>query len=495
MFKKILIANRGEIAVRIIRTCRDMGIATVALYDAADIGSLHVRLADECVQLKSARGYLDQEEVLQIARFTRAEAIHPGYGFLAEQPSFIRACEASGIAFIGPSAQTVAALINKIGTLNQVRDLGYRTLDHSRQSFANGDDRDLLRQEANRIGYPLMVKSCQGGRGRGSRLLLSPDNLEIAVRQAQAEAQIVYGNTRIYLERALKAAHQLEVQIVGDHHGHVIHLGEREGSLQRNNQKLIEESPAPCLNRQQREKLWDVALHIATHFGYSGAGTVEFQMDADGNLYFTEIKARIQMEHPVSEAVSLTDIVREQIRITAGLPLGFQQEEVGLRGWALQCRINAEDPWNSFLPSPGRLARFRLPGGPYVRVDTYAYVGCEIPVEFDSLLAKLVVWGEDRQICLNRMRRALEDFGIRGVQTTIPLQQCILDQEDFIAGRYTTDFLSGLSFGSRASEEDRRNLAVAAAVAYAMRNLRTPPAAIPKRLASGWHRENRRLSP
>lgn len=491
MFKKLLIANRGEIAVRIIRSCRDMGIQSVVLYDVADLGSLHVRLADEAAPLRSELGYMDQAAVLQAAKDHGVDAIHPGYGFLAEEPTFIEACAEAGITFVGPPAAVVAALKDKIAAQERVRAAGFAVPKHSGRAFGEGEE-EAVQAEAERIGYPLIIKSCSGGRGSGTRLVRSPDKLAETLRQAQTAALNVFGSKDVYLEQAILPSRYVEVQLLGDHHGNMIHLGERDGSIQRNNQKIIEESPAPYLTQEQRERLWQMAIEIARLFNCPNACSVEFLVDYDGQCYFTEVKARIQMEHPVSELVSLVDIVREQIRIAAGEPLPFKQADIQLRGWAMQCRINAEDPWNDFLPSPGRLKFFRLPGGPHVRVDTYAYSGCDVPARYDPVVAKLAVWGETRSECILRMRRALEDFAIGGIQTNLPLHQRIISAADFLRGDYNTEFSRRPLLQAYSSDTDRRNLAVAAAIAYANRNL-SARSAIPERLLSGWHRDSRKL--
>ncbi|MCG8350346.1 MAG: ATP-grasp domain-containing protein [Chloroflexales bacterium] len=491
MFKKILIANRGEIAVRIIRTCRDMGIQTVVLYDTDDLGSLHVRLADESVALQSDQSYTDQQVILQLAKATGAEAIHPGYGFLAEQPSFVRACEEAGLAFIGPSSDVIAGLQNKIETLKRVREAGFAAPNYSSRTFDEGEE-EALRAEAERMGFPLIIKSFSGGRGSGTRLVRSSEKLLATLHQSQTGAQNVFGSKRVYLEQAILPSHYVEVQLLGDHHGNIIHLGERDGSIQRNNQKIVEESPAPYLTQEQREKLWNMAIEVARLLNCCSACSVEFLVDTDGQCYFTEIKARIQMEHPISELVSQVDIVREQIRIAADEPLAFKQSDIQLRGWAMQCRINAEDPWNNFLPSPGRLNTLRLPGGPYVRVDTYAYSGCEVPPRYDPVFAKVAVWGETRSECILRMRRALEDFAVSGIQTNLPLHYRIMSGADFLRGDYNTEFSRRPLLKAYSSETDRRNLAVAAAIAYASR-VQAAQATTPERFLTGWHRDSRKL--
>lgn len=387
MFKKILIANRGEIATRIIITCREMGLHTIALYEAPDAGSRHVRIADECVRLDSPQGFLDQEAILRIAQETGADAVHPGYGYLAEEPAFVAACEAAGIVFVGPGTAVLQTLRNKIEALAKARAAGFPVVDYAPISF-DESDLNALEAAADLIGYPLVVKSCSGGRGSAERLLKSPQNLEATVQRAQMEAQAVYGNRRVYLEKAILPAHQVGVQILADKSGNIIHLGEREGSLQYSNRKVVEESPAPCLTPDLRQEIWAAALGIARLFNYENAGTVEFLVDTEGNFFFTEIKSRIQVDHALTEMITRMNLVQEQLRIAAGEPLGWTQADVRLEGWAMLCRIHAEDPWRR-LPSPGRLRRVRLPGGPEVRVDTYVYSECDVPGNYDSLIAKL----------------------------------------------------------------------------------------------------------
>lgn len=490
MFKKILIANRGEIAVRIIRACRDLGIATVALFEPSDQGSLHVRFADEVIRLDSSLGYMDHQVVLQAAQGVGADAIHPGYGFLAEDPNFVQACEAAGIAFIGPTSAVVRALRDNLGARARVAAAGFPVPFYLPEAFCQ-DEMEGVQALAEDVGFPLVVKACRGGRGRGTRLVSDPSKLERAVRQAQAEAKAVFGDDHVYLERAIIPARHVEVQVMGDQFGRLIHLGERDGSIMRHSQKIVAEAPSPNLTPAQRSRLCEMGLEIARLFDYRNVGTVEFIMDLEGNFYFSEIKARIQVEHPVTEKVTQVDLVREQIRIAAGEPLAFTQEDIRFRGWAMGCRINAEDPWNNFMPSPGRLERFRLPGGPNVRVDTYAYSGCDVPVRYDPILAKLTVWGETRPECINRMRRALEEFAIRGVHTTLPFHQRILSDPDFLAGSYTVDFLDR-SLLEGTSDIELRDMAVAAAVAFVSRN-QAARSVTPERFQSGWHRSSRRL--
>lgn len=493
MFKKILIANRGEIATRIIRTCREMGILSVALYTSADRDSLHVRLADEVRMLQSSNRYGDADEVLAIAKETGAEAIHPGYGFLAEEADFAERCAAEGIVFIGPSPSVIRTLRNKMETMEAVKRAGYRVPVYADLPDADADDQ-TVRKIAEEVGYPLVVKSARGGRGRGARVVMRPDKLADAVRTARREAELIYGDGNLYAERAVAPSHYLAVQVLADAHGNIVHLGEREGSLLRHNQKLIEESPSPSVNDEQRAAIWQAAVDIARIFNFQNTGAVEFLVDGAGNFHFTEIKARIQIEHGVSEMVSGMDIVREQIRIAAGEPVSRTQDQIRLEGWAMQCRINAEDPWNDYLPSPGRLTRFRIPQGPSVRVDTYGYVGCAIPERFDPLLANLLVRGSDRSMCISRLRRALMEFRVVGVQTNVALHKQIVQHPAFVSGKYDTNFMARFRFdvGASTSEETCHDLVAMTAVTYLLRR-RIAESVVPERIKSGWHRSARRL--
>ena len=399
MFKRILIANRGEIAVRIIRTCREMGTETVALYDDSDIDSLHVRLADFCVRLPSPEAFLDETAVLQIAQSHHVDAVHPGYGFLAERPSFVRACAEAGITFIGPPAEVIETIRAKVDVLKAVRQAGFPTVSNS-PTCLDVEDLTVIIADAEKLGYPLVIKSCHGGRGRGERLVHKPEQLESAVQRASAESRAVFGNGQIYLEHALLPAHQIGVQLLGDRHGNLIHLGEREGSIIVGNQKIIEEAPSPILTETQRRAILQTALAIGKLFNYQNVGTVEFLLDGKGQFYFSEIKARIQVEHSLTEKVTGIDLVRQQMLLASGEPLAWAQEDVPFSGWAMMCRLNAQDPWQNFLPSPGRLTEVRLPSGPQVRIDSYVYSGCRVPSNYAPLVAKLTTWGMSREVCL-----------------------------------------------------------------------------------------------
>ncbi len=486
MFRKILIANRGEIAVRIIQTCREMGIATVALYQEADQSSLHVRLSDECVPLTSAAGFMDQAEVLRIAAEKGADAIHPGIGFLAENPEFVRACEAAGIAFIGASSAMVERVSNKLDALERVRAAGLPTVTTSAESYGAADV-DAVRGEAERLGYPIVLKSCSGGRGPGARLVHTPEQLETALRRVRTEAQLVYGVERFYLEKALLPAHQIGVQVIADRYGHQVHLEEREGSLLRNGQKVIEESPSPCLNPDQRAVLWALALKIAALFGHENVGTIEFLVDDDRQPYFAEIKPRLQVEHPLTEMRARIDLVREQIRLAAGEPLGFEQGDIRPQGCAILCRVNAEDPISQ-LPSPGAL-RVRLPFGAEVRVDTYIADRGWVPPDYNPLFAKVTVWAAEREACLARMLRALQEFWLPGGRTNLPLLCEMLEAPNVRAG----DYFARAPEPTPLDDASLRDLAMVAAVLYSGRYRTMVDSAVPDRVMSGWHRDSRRL--
>lgn len=493
MFRKVLVANRGEIAVRVVRACRDLGIETVAVFEPPDRGALHTRLATECVPLASEKGYSDQELVLSVAREKGVDAVHPGYGFFAENAAFARACEESGIRFVGPSSETIAALQDKVQALGWVERAGFAVPAHSPRAYGEEPgDAEALEAEAGRIGYPLVIKSMAGGRGRGARLVRSAARLAAAVAAAQNEAWMVYGDRRVYLEKAVPKARQLGVQLAGDDFGSLVQLGEREGSVQRGNQQLIVEAPSPWLTPRLRERLVAVALEIGRIFRLRAVCTVEFVAAEDGTFSFTEVKPRIQRDHPATEMAVWMDLVRLQLRLAAGEPLGFSQDDVRLRGWAMEAHVNAEDPWNGFLPTPGRVERMRLPGGGIVRVETYLFPGAEIPAAYDPAIAKVVVRGEDRGECVRRLRRSLEEFTLIGPPTNVPLLLRILNDPAFVAGVYDTGFFHRSHLEGAGDERHRRDLAIAAAFAWAQRNAVFRPATS-ERFQSGWHRDARRL--
>jgi acetyl/propionyl-CoA carboxylase alpha subunit len=493
MFKKILIANRGEIASRIVRACRSMGIESVALYEKEDISSLHVRLADQCVLLDAPDGFFNIKTMLGIAHQVGADAIHPGYGFLAEEPEFAEACAEAGITFIGPSADTMEQVRSKINALYVVSTAGFKTVDYSEFSYGHNELSDIP-QAAAEMGYPLVIKSCRGGRGLGERWVDSAEKVEGVVRYAQSQSQEAYGNRRVYLEKAILPAHQVGVQILGDKHGNLIHLGEREGSIISRGSKIVEESPAPCLNEEQRTRLHNEALEIARLFNYENAGTVEFIVDADGEFYFTEIKSRIQVEHPLTEMRSGVDLIREQIRIAAGESLEVTQDAVALRGHAIMCRVLARDPWAEFMAAPGELSRVRFPCGAQVRVDTYVYCNAEIPTMYEPLIGKLTAWDNDRAACIGRMETTLQDTKLIGIQTNISYLQRILESAEFRNGQYSTSLVVQPFSDRRQPIEHYRDLAVIAATLYVMRNQAHLSNEKSVQHDSGWRQSARRMA-
>ena len=441
-FSKVLVANRGEIAVRVIRACRDMGLASVAVYSDADRTAPHVRLADEAVHLgppSAAESYLNIPKVLAAARATGAKAIHPGYGFLSENDAFADACAAAGLIFVGPTGQIQRALGEKTAARALAEKAGVPVVPGYNAGLE--DAREAARLAA-RVGYPVLLKAAAGGGGKGIRFVRQPEELEAALRLARSEAASAFGDSTVYLEKAVVPARHIEVQIFGDAHGHAVHLGERECSIQRRHQKLIEESPSVALDEPTRARLTDAAVRLAQAVGYVNAGTCEFLLGPDGSFYFLEVNARLQVEHPVTELVTGLDLVYEQLRVAAGLPLSVTQEQVTFRGHAIEARITAEDPLNRFLPASGRVSALHDPAGPGVRLDSALYDGMEIPLYYDSLLSKLICWGEDRAVAMARLRRALDEYTIAGVRTTIPFARWLLTQPRFVAGDFSTDFIA-----------------------------------------------------
>jgi len=443
MFSKILIANRGEIALRIIRACRELGVKAVAVYSEADAKSLHVQLADEAICIgppQAAQSYLNTPRLISAAGITGAEAIHPGYGFLAENSSFAEICEQSGIVFIGPTAEQIRLMGDKVKARETALAAGVPVVPGSQASLTSVDEAAAL---ASQVGYPLMLKASAGGGGKGMRLVSSPAELGRAFAAASAEAAAAFGNPTLYLERYVSPARHVEIQLLGDQNGSAVHLGERDCSIQRRHQKLLEESPSPAMTPDLRARMGEAAVRLAHSVKYLGAGTVEFLLDGKGNFYFMEMNTRIQVEHPVTEMVTGIDLVKAQIRIAAGEPVSLTQQDIELRGHSIECRINAEDP-ETFVPSPGKISSLRLPGGPGVRVDTHLYAGSSIPPFYDSLIAKLIVLGQTRDEAIARMLRALDELEITGVKSTIPLHKRILISPDFKAGRVSTTFLESV---------------------------------------------------
>lgn len=444
MFRKILIANRGEIALRIICACKELGIKTVAVYSEADRNSLHVRFADEAICIgpaKSSRSYLDIPAVISAAEITNVDAVHPGYGFLSENADFAEVCEMSRIKFIGPKPEVIRTMGLKQRARAVMEEHGVPILPGSKGVLAGADDATSV---AEKIGYPIMLKAAAGGGGRGMRIVRSAADLPNLLSQAQSEAAAAFTCGDMYMEKLIEAPRHIEFQILGDEYGDIQVLGERECSIQRRHQKLLEESPSPAVSAKLRKKISDGLRKALKAIGYSNAGTVEFLMDETGNLYFIEVNARIQVEHPVTEFVTGIDLVKAQIRIAAGLRLKeILPSPLAQHGHSIECRINAENP-ETFAPSPGRITGLNLPGGIGVRVDTAAYTDGVIPPYYDSLVAKLVVYGADRGEAIDRMRRALSMFVVEGIHTTIPLHERILEHPDFIAGQFDTTFLTKL---------------------------------------------------
>lgn len=441
MFKKILIANRGEIAVRVMRACREMGIAAVGVYSDADRGAPHVRYATEVYNIGPApasESYLRIDKIIDVARKAGAEAIHPGYGFLAENAAFAEACAQAGLVFIGPSPETLRAAGDKQGARRTMAAAGIPVIPGSPPEAVTDDD---LAACARNIGWPVMIKAAGGGGGKGMRICHRAEDLPQLLKQARGEAQSAFGDDRVYLERCLVRPRHVEFQILADAYGNVVHLFERECSIQRRHQKLIEESPSPALTPQLRARMAAAAIAAARAARYTNAGTIEFLLDAAGEFYFLEVNARLQVEHPVTELVTGIDLVKEQIRIAAGEPLPFNQEDIKPRGAALECRISAEDPENNFYPAAGTISRLRLPEGPGVRWDGGIAQGYEVPIYYDPLMAKLIVWAEDRPRALARMRRALNELILDGVATTVPFHRWVMASETFIAGTYDTSFV------------------------------------------------------
>lgn len=448
MFKKILVANRGEIALRIIFACRELGIRTVAVYSEVDENSLHRRFADEDICIgpaRSADSYLNVPAIISAAEITGADAIHPGYGFLSESAYMAEVCEACHIRFIGPDPNVIRLLGDKAKARRAMKRAGVPMLPGSDGPV---EDEDKAARIAKDIGYPVIIKAVAGGGGRGMRIVREPKELPHALKTAQREAEAAFGRGEVYIEKYLEGPRHIEFQVLGDHHGSVIHLGERECSIQRRHQKLLEESPSVAVSDKVRRKMGNVVADAARAVQYTNAGTFEFLMDEKGNFYFMEVNTRIQVEHPVTEMVTGIDIVKEQIRIAAGERLAFKQSEVTFTGHAIECRINAEDP-ETFVPSPGVIRGFSMPGGPGVRVDTAAHAECTISPYYDSMIAKVITHGRDRQEAIARMRRTLEMAVVEGIATTIPLHLRILNDPDFVAGRLSTKFMERFQAGPK----------------------------------------------
>jgi acetyl-CoA carboxylase biotin carboxylase subunit len=468
-FGKILVANRGEIAVRIIRACREMGIATVAVFSEADRLALHVRQADEAYPIgppPSRESYLSIERVLDAVRKSGAEAVHPGYGFLAENPEFARACEENGIVFIGPRSETIALMGEKTSARRLAVAAGVPVVPGTLEPIA---DEATLRQEADGIGYPVMLKAAAGGGGKGLRLVASPAELSAALARARSEARGAFGDESVYLEKAIARPRHIEIQVLADGHGNVVHLFERECSIQRRHQKVVEESPSPFVTPELREKMGALAVGLAKRVGYVNAGTLEFLVDQDHEPYFLEMNTRLQVEHPVTEMVTGEDLVKLQIRVAQGAKLPFAQEELRQRGHAIECRVYAEDPDAGFLPSPGRILALRPPGGPGIRDDTGVYEGYTVPIHYDPLISKLVAYGYGRGDAIQKMRRAVSEYKVLGIKTTLPFFQRVLHHPDFVAGSFDTSFVEKTFAESDRQRARPVEVAVAAAAIRAFR--------------------------
>jgi acetyl-CoA carboxylase biotin carboxylase subunit len=441
LFKKILIANRGEIALRIIRACKELGIKSVAVFSEADADSLHVRFADEsiCIGAPPPReSYLDPRRIISAAEISNSEAIHPGYGFLAEDPDFGEICESCELVFIGPHYDVIRALGNKSQAKKTMIEAGVPVIPGSKDIVSDIPSAEKIAEE---MGYPIIIKASSGGGGRGMRIVDSPENLKNAYETARAEADVSFGNSEVYIEKFITNPRHVEIQILADNFGNVVHLGERDCTVQRRHQKLIEESPSPIMTASLREQMGTAAVNGVKAAGYTNAGTFEFLVDADGKFYFMEANTRIQVEHPVTEEVTGIDLIKQQIRVAAGEKLGFTQDDITFTGHAIECRINAEDSERNFMPAPGKISAFHVPGGHNVRVDTHAYANYVIPPNYDSMIAKLIVSGRDRTEAISRMKRSLEELIIEGIPTTREFFQKVFENKDFISGNYDNTFV------------------------------------------------------
>ncbi|OOP73246.1 acetyl-CoA carboxylase biotin carboxylase subunit [Clostridium beijerinckii] len=441
MFKKILIANRGEIAVRIIRACRELGISTVAIYSETDKDALHVKISDEayCIGKTFVKdSYLNVQNILSVAIHAKVDAIHPGYGFLSENTNFAQMCEEFGIKFIGPCPEIISLMGDKSNARDTMKRAGVPTVPGTDGEIQNIDEAIAIAKE---IGYPVIVKASAGGGGKGMRVVNSEDELISSIETAQKEAQNYFGNPMVYLEKYLEYTRHVEIQIIGDNYGNVVHLGERDCSIQRRHQKLVEESPSPALNEDLRNAMGEAAVRVAKAVKYNSVGTVEFLLNEDNNFYFMEMNTRIQVEHGVTEMITGIDLMKEQILVASGEKLSFTQEDVKINGCALECRINAEDPYRNFIPCPGKVENYLSPGGIGLRIDSAVYPGYVISPFYDSMVSKVIAWGRDRDEAILRMKRALNEFVIEGVKTTIPFHKKLMDNETFRKGNFNTKFL------------------------------------------------------
>jgi len=463
LLKKILIVNRGEIAVRIIRACREMGIIPAVVFSQVDRKALHVKLADEAYfigEAKPSESYLNIDKIIKVALECKAQAIHPGYGFLAENPEIVKRCEKEGIVFIGPPHESMRLMGNKVASRQMMADAGVPIIPGSLKPVKTSRD---LEAAVKTIGFPVLLKAAAGGGGKGLRLVQESAGLLSAFKLSQSEALSSFNDSSIYVEKYVEEPHHIEIQILADHFGNIVHLGERECSIQRRYQKVIEETPSPFLNEDERNEMGRIAVEAAAAVGYRNAGTVEFVVDKDKHIYFLEMNTRLQVEHPITEMVTGIDLVKSQIEIASGKPLGFSQEEIQHRGHSIECRIYAEDPDRGFMPSPGKIEHLRIPsGGLGVRLDSGIYEGYRVPLEYDPLLSKLISWGCSRKEAISRMKRALSEYHIYGIQTNIPFFKRILSHPNFVSGDYNTHFIANLEEKTEDQNSEEKTVALIA---------------------------------
>jgi len=492
MFKKVLIANRGEIAVRIIRACRELGIVPVAVYSEADRKALHVRLAEEAYHIGESlpsESYLNTGRIIEVARKSGAEALHPGYGFLAENPELVINCEKEGIVFIGPPPEPMEIMGNKTASRKKMTQAGVPVIPGTLESLKGEKD---LKEKAEEVGFPLLLKASAGGGGKGLRLVRSRKDLVSAYGLAQSESKASFDDPSIYIEKYLDEPHHIEIQILADNFGNTVYLGERECSIQRRYQKVLEETPSPFIDDEMRRKMGEIAVKAADAVGYKNAGTVEFMVDKNRNFYFLEMNTRLQVEHPITEMVTGIDLAKSQIEIAAGFPLSFCQEDIKPEGHSLECRIYAEDPDNDFMPSPGKIMHFHTPaGGLGVRDDNGVYEGYEVPLEYDPLLSKLITWGRTRDEAIQRMLRALSEYRVYGIKTTIPFFKRILLHSKFRAGDYNTHFISGLEKETDGSGPEDKEIALIAAGVKVLSERKSGTVSLPQRRRSSWKFQGR----
>ncbi len=492
MFKKILIANRGEIAVRVIRACREMGVIPVAVYSEVDRKALHVRLAEEACFIgdtKPSQSYLNVDKIIEVTKASNAEALHPGYGFLAENPELAKRCEQEGIVFIGPSSESMEIMGNKTASRKRMTDAGVPVIPGTLESIK--DEKDLNAQ-AEKVGLPILLKASAGGGGKGLRLVRDKKELLSSYRLARSEALSSFDDPSVYIEKYIDEPHHIEIQILADNSGNFVYLGERECSIQRRYQKVLEETPSPLLDDETRKEMGKIAVKVAEAVNYRNAGTVEFVMDKEKKFHFLEMNTRLQVEHPITEMVTGIDLVKSQIEIAAGLPLSFHQDDIRPKGFALECRIYAEDSDNDFMPSPGKIIRLRTPaGGLGVRDDNGVYEGFEVPLEYDPLLSKLITWGSTRVEAIHRMLRALSEYQVYGIKTTIPFFKRVLLHPKFFAGDYNTHFIPNLEKEKDGEEAEEKIVALIAAGIKSFTERKKEATSILKRKESNWKIQGR----